>query len=983
MLTGVIISMAAFAHWFSGGYYLNYVDALVPVDFNSLNRLIYNLDPQVFPWNAESNWSWIIYWLMLVIPSRLFHSLSLSQMLLYIFVAVSSVTGFYLLSNYLLDKFKVNISLNTKKFLSFIFALIYTFNLYTFYYGFFMFNPDIFIVAFLPLNLLSLFRIFPLEGEAHKTNTVWTAAFFVSLLLMDAGFLTYIFFAEYAVWIALYFLVYLYPFIKAIRFKKIVPSVLFLFLVFLSQWWWFLPALNNFSNLYSYQSSLGTTRYFLGQPAPSNLLNSFRILGIPLMAGNPFSWNVFYTDNRVFTFPLFILLFLLLVSVRGTGRLHRKKILIYLFMMLLVSLFLIKYNNPPFAGLMEFAFKYIPFFGAFRDAFHKAGPYFILPLVVLSCLGAGILMSSVKNRILKVCFWLIIVLAGVVFTGPFFLFMGDNIRTYYFYSNNQKYQISAKTRIPPEYYDLKNKLEPGCRGKIVLVVPKGGWMSSAVWPKYGDSYMALDLLKQTINCTFINSFAFNPRAEAITEAPYILMQKGDYQSLKQFLTKNQIQYILIRNDNIPNSFTNWLYVDPVVLAQKLDLDPDYEKNIINEYFTVYRLNSLNFPNSFGFGLSASGVYTSAPLDIPADYLVLSRSTPDIIGQPVFNTPAGPELYNNVGTFISQGICSECRRSDEIGRLTLGSAKKIKYNLDIVKDGKYRCDGQVFADGFEITGHQLFDGKGNLSGKAYPQMFSVGRYFAEVNYKAPQELKQDLLILNSGEIREFPLTSLNHRNYRLGFSAENSGSGAELILAKRKLSPEELKQQQTDPAATVFTIPVGVSDEIQDFSRVIQLDEFNIQPYHLYIRVLPRDTPTKAHVIFRNLIFERNIDANLVAFSCAMSDGIVTKDTEKLQVTQINPLNYKLILPPDFHSGYLTFNKGYSPGWEAYSVQSGKKQVLPHFQNAYANGWFVENFSGGEIIVYQKQQQVFILNALACLILFPVFLFIYLKVSRNR
>lgn len=987
---GLVISIFSVMHWFSGNSYLNFVDALVPVDVeNSFLRLFYNFDSHVFPWNTETNWSWAIYWIILSVLHKLFNSLSLGQELLYIFLLFSSIVSFYFSANYLFDKVLKKTNLTVVRLTSFVFALFYTFNLYTFYYAFFMFNPDAFIIAFLPLNMLALFKLYPLDAKkAEMKSTRWIIIFFITLVLMTSGFITYIFLAQYLVWVSLYLVIHVLL-SKKMFLKRIFSPVVFFILIFLSQWWWFLPALLGFADLYEFQSSTGILSWFNGGFLPSQLLNSFRILGVPLMFGNPFNWSHFYTENKLFTFPLFLFPFLLLFFVYKLKTIAHKSTFVYLLIMLAVSLFIVKFSNPPAVSISRFAYEHIPFFGAFRDSYHKAGLYYLFPFMSIASLGAGLILQNIlkkQNKSLFTLFILGLIAAGIVITGPFFFFRSDNIRNYKFYSNNREYTISAKTKIPPEYYQLKKVFEPDCRGKVVMVVPRGAWISSAVWAKYDTSYMSLDLLSQIVNCSFINTVAFKTQAEAAVEAPYVLLQNSEYGDFKRYLYKNQIQFVLIRRDNVPNSFANWFYIDPAVISTRLDADSDFEKKNINSYFTVYKLKKLNSLDTFGFALSAQSAYINSPLKNSIDNLVLSRMTPNIPGLAILNTRKDLSLFKNtVNTYIAEGICSSCRAKDEVGRLTSGGVKKMSLKLDVEKSGMYSCSAHIYALGSRVSNVSIIDSKNQVIDFVNSQKVSLSRgmHTVIVSYNLEKFLDKKSMTINSGDIFEIPIPRLIDRNYRLSYEIYSPDLSFEIILAKKRLSKIELNQKQINPEDVVFTNPISPSSSQQLDDRILQLDEFNIKDYYLYVRALRDNSANHSSATLKNLVFERTIDTNYVAFACTMqTDANLADYTHLLKVSKINPLEYKIILPKNFKKGFLTFNKNYAPSWEAYVIRGGRKQTFFHTQSSYANAWYIDNAESREVFITNTKQNLSEKNAIITFIIFPIVLFIYFKL-KNR
>jgi len=336
-------------------------------------------------------------------------------------------------------------------------------------YSYFLFNPQAFILSILPINILSLFKLFPLNEVpikdsffpkdkksllvTNRKKILWVLVFFLSGLFMTSGFTTYIFLAQYFILILFYLILHLFFARKKLFSRYTLIVILFFLMVILMHWWWFFPSLLAFKDLYQSQSSLGTTVYFDVGSIKSNLLNSLRLFGSPMMNNNPFSWDNFYTENRWFTLPLFLFPFLIIYALLKVKKNRNIGIFFYFLIILLGSLFIVKLGNPPLAWITKFSFEHIPFFGAFRDAWHKAGLFYIFAYFPLSFIGFAfltkVLIEKKQYFLLKISF-LILVVTGIVVTGPFFLFSYDNIKKINFTYQDKQYTFSAKTKVPPE-----------------------------------------------------------------------------------------------------------------------------------------------------------------------------------------------------------------------------------------------------------------------------------------------------------------------------------------------------------------------------------------------------------------------------------------------------------------------------------------------------------------------------------------------------
>jgi len=698
IILSLIIAFAAVYKWFSNGTILYYWDANLPLDIsNSFQDFFFYWHSNVFPGGSGNGWSWLPYWASIAILSRLFSSLSLAQGLLYVSLVFFSIFNFYLLLNYLFETLlDLKKNLYISRLVSFLFAVFYSLNLYTFYYQYFMFNPQAYIHALLPLNILALLKLFPFHGVYKDASIRWIFIFFLTIIFMTAGFTTYIFLAEYILSIFLYLSLKLFlSRNKFISFNTIKTAV-FLILVLIINWWWFFPSLLTFKDLFARQGTIGTNIYFDLSSINSYLLNSVRLLGTPMMNNNPFSWDSFYNTNNLFTVPLFLFLFLIIYLLKNIRALKNHFLVVYFLLIFLITLFIIKLGNPPFAWITKFAFENIPFFGAFRDAYQKAGLYYVFVYFILSGLGFSLLIKKIQDKgnkfLLRLSFLLLLVV-GIIVTGPFFLFSYDNIKKIDFEYNGKKYNFSAKTRIPEEYYQIKSVLEENCGGTTVLVLPRTSSISDGVWTKYGTSYVGQDMLSHLIGCNFISTHLLQNEPDSFNTSPYLMLQDSDFLGFKKFLLQNQIGLVLIRKDYVPYYYTLWSYVDPAYAITLLNSDSDFNKRYENDFFVVFSLNDLKRDRSFGFALPSSIAFTNSSLNYARDYQILSNALGKNKGSLVITNLDSLSLVKPfINTYLSVGNCIGCIKIDQSSSLDISKEdqvanlkKNIKHLLGMDKE----------------------------------------------------------------------------------------------------------------------------------------------------------------------------------------------------------------------------------------------------------------------------------------------------------
>lgn len=693
ILLSVVVAVVSVYAWFSNGTILYYWDTLLPLDNkNSFENFFYYWHTGSFPGGSGSGWSWLPYWMFIALFRTLASSLSAAQGFHYVLFIFLSIVSFYLLSQYLIYSV-----LRTKKgifsIVSFLFAVFYALNLYTFYYSYFMFNPQIYIYSILPLNLLALFKIYPLDSSKNSILAVkkWIFVFFLSSVFMVSGFTTYVFFGQYLALVFFYLIFHLFFIKKKLLSFKTLQLFLFFILVFLIHWWWFFPSLLGFKDLYDSQSSLGTTVYFDVGSVSSNLLNSLRLFGSPMMNNNPFSWDPFFNSNRFFPFPLFFFPFLIIFLLLKIKSINNKNVILFLLVIFLSTLFIVKLGNPPLAWITKFAFEHVPFFGAFREAWHKAGLFYVFSYFVLSAIGFACLIKSVidKKRLfyLKTLFAALF-LTGIVSTAPFFIFSYDNIKKINFTYKNKNYEIRSKTKIPPEYYSLKKSIEAQCKDTATIIIPKSSMISNGVWQKYGYSYVGQNILSNLIACNFISAQILKNGPDSFSFAPYQMLEKGDFASFKNFLFQNQIGLVLVRKDNIPYYYTNYIYLthaDWLSAARFLSGDSDFAKTFENDYFSLYSIKKIKSLQGYGFALPQTIVYTNSDLNSGEDYEILSKQIPVSDGSVIINNNNDLKKYSKkINYYAPISNCVGCVKIIPSSILKLPKKNALKEIKDFLK-----------------------------------------------------------------------------------------------------------------------------------------------------------------------------------------------------------------------------------------------------------------------------------------------------------
>lgn len=654
----VILSVIAVSPWLFENKILYFWDSYLPFDPKiSFEHIFYTWREGLFPGYASVSWSWLPYWGLFFLPYIFTQSLPLSEGFVYILLLSFSIVNFYLLTTHVLSNILKKKDSLTVHLSTLIVGILYAFNIYTFFNFYFMFNPGAFILAFLPLNVLALVHIYPLEQNVYyKKSKIWLGVFIVSLIGMVSSFSVYVFFLQYLIWISFYLAMFWLISKKKLFSFFTLELIVFLLLIIFINLWWFFPAFFGFSIQYNAQSSFGTTEWFDKGFKPSQLLHALRLMGSGLMINNKFTWSTFYEQNVIFTFPLFVFPFLFIVSLAYA----KKKVvpfLVFLLGMTLISLFIVKFSNPPYAWILGLGYHYIPFFGGFRDAFQKAGIYFSFGYFIFIAIGLVEVINYLnKNHKVNTFLFAFLFLIGcVVLSGPFFLFGNNNIRKIQFLFQNKKYEFSAKTQVPKEYYSLKENIEKKCKGETIMLIPRSGYVTDGVWTKYNMSYVGQDILPSLINCNFLSTAMFNYYAESSIRAPYLQLQSKDFESFKAYMAQNGIRFAMVRKDFLPQGFITWIYVDPYGVEQQLVEDSDFTKIYENDFFTLFEKRN-QLPKQYGFKLTKDVVQFQSDIKSGIDFATATRVIGNI-NQPVIPNSSEERIKYQKDTTIFASIAN--------------------------------------------------------------------------------------------------------------------------------------------------------------------------------------------------------------------------------------------------------------------------------------------------------------------------------------
>ncbi len=646
---------------------------------------------------------------------------------------------------------------------------------------------------------------------------------------------------------------------------------------------------------------------------------------------------------------------------------------------------MVKFSNPPFAFVLKLAFDKIPYFGAFRDAYHKSGVFYLLSYFLLSGIGFYLITQYLLEKQKRFFLWLLFVfvlIAGIVLTGPYFLFFRDNIIKLRFIFNNKNYTISAKTKIPKEYYDLQSFFSNKCGNKTTLIVPRGGWISNAHWTKYGTSYVSIDLIPQLIDCQFITTIIFPQEPEISNQSVFLLLERKDTGSFKKYLLERQIGFIIIRKDHIPFAASSWMYVNPEIVRGQVEKDKDFSKIYTNDYFDVYKFSPLEKINNYGFALPEGVIYTDLDFTKMLDFSTLSKKMSSEIGKVVINSKDNYKQFSSlINSYLSSAKCIECDNKKENSE-----SQTIKREIRIYKDGQYACEADRLDLESKISSFDIEEQgvKEKFSEPAKLQL-AKGKYSVDINYSTKHIIDLSQEEFKEGEYVKIPLGRISQGDYWFSFDAENKERYVEILLTKNELSNEDIKTRKygEEGKKVVFTSPLSPSEKEIKVSRVFTTDYWTNDNYYLYLH-MPKDKLISTDKsLIKNLAINKVVKPEDIIFSCSFEDkNINSVFTSEVKVVKKTPVFYQIVFPKNFSKGFLTFNQTYHDNWVAYYYKDGKKQYFNHLKNGYSNGWYIDSVPAGEVFVEFTTQKPMEENAIVSLIVFVGVMLVYLRVRKK-
>lgn len=375
-------------------------------------------------------------------------------LLLFLILLISFIFAYF----FVMELFKEYKEYNKRKQIAFFSSLFYVLNFFTLFYFFFKFQYSLYIIPF-----TSLFLFLLVKG-LKNSNLLYTFLIAISISIFAIVFLN----PPWGLTILLLGFIYLIYIGIVNGFSNILKFFALMFLIcLLINMFWFLPFLNSFRNYY--ELSITLSSIYDNFYSSTNVISLYHLL-ILSPHQKAFLWK--YPNWRnYYSTSVFVLIGILFPLIIFSSLLEKKKnrIILFFSLIIILGLFLTKAGNPPFGNILFWIVNNIPFMGAYRVPVEKFMIILIVGETVLFGYSIALIYDFLKKYkklgkslfILFCTFILFVVYAFPFWTGQ--ILTSPN--------NWNGKEISAFTRIPEYYFDLKGYINNDATNYRVISLP--------------------------------------------------------------------------------------------------------------------------------------------------------------------------------------------------------------------------------------------------------------------------------------------------------------------------------------------------------------------------------------------------------------------------------------------------------------------------------------------------------------------------------
>lgn len=349
----------------------------------------------------------------------------------------------------------------------------------------------------------------------------------------------------------------------ALKFASIAASI-----YVLVNLWWIAPTISNLGTTAQIISMMDPLGWLANFSSYSSILNVIRLYGypgwenyfllhpsfyyVPTIMHNPFFIAISFLPPIVFSFTL-------LLKKYWIKQINATKIVFFLFLFYILSIFLSKGTQEPLGDIFYWLYSNVPGLTIFRSGFVKFGIMIALSSAILFGLSLSTIYEYLKNlKITKINAlkkWnvgriSVVVLIGLILVLNYSFFNGDVVQP--FYHNTPSYYFNAANY-------LNN--QTGNFNILQLYGGPGRWVVYS-WGE-GDIYIGTDVDSQLFKMPIIH-----PGDNFL--ADYVTQQLASNSSLQidNYLNLMNIKYIILHND-IDTDFYN--FTSPQVFQNNLSM----------------------------------------------------------------------------------------------------------------------------------------------------------------------------------------------------------------------------------------------------------------------------------------------------------------------------------------------------------------------------------------------------------------------------
>ncbi len=738
------------------------------------------------------------------------------------------------------------------------------------------------------------FLLFFWKKWIENRNVIWLFLFILSNFIFSYSFGTPGF--VITLWMLLFSYTFLFSFIPWVgmnRLKAIIISFSVGFFCWLiTNVWWLLPIFVSQNGVLQQGYSSSDNIYSLTEISKQSILP----FSLPML--NPF---YIYNQNDfgdIYMSSIFLLLPWIIVGIFFCGLLFcfRRKNLIYLSILFLISLFFAKGLSSPFNYLLIFLFEKFRIFGVIRNPFEKIGILLPLFAALLFACGIFVIYNWMKNKQRNFALVLAFSLLLIPFVYSYPMFFG-NIFTIS--------HIPALVKIPDSYTEADKWIKENSNGKgRILHVPFTG--IDTVTYKWSLGYHGIDptpnlfislpSLSRPIGIDFID--------RVIDTIPsHINNYESSDENILALLQKFNISFVVLHNDI--HGVEGGAY-DAKKLANKLNTLIFFDQMKDFDEIGVYRVADQYKKEDIFLTESASMIIYDKSETIPS-LLKISEEDHSVI---VLREDPKRDLIqrNAASIFLSPKTAFSENKT--------GFSDISKYN--------YAADF-----------NNLIKRNAHKNNESIDFNFALGQteYFLAV-----------------------PIENKDHGNYyHLMF---NFFSKSPNILNIEQLQDTDLDKDD-DMRTPAFFQPVLVNPS-ENFLKVdffLPRLRSNTKEAMIKISVTPQQVTGATIATIDDLKVEQNTDTPFLS-QAGNKYNILDEELGVTDITKKSPTLIKgsfLTEKPQF----IFFKEAFNLGWELKLIASNNEIVYPThlIGDGYGNAWYIENPGTYKFIISFKPQDM--------------------------